>query len=81
MSVRDKLRGIGKRRGVRYAATLPERLVRSVSALSAGVVREVAQVVVPIGVRRGRLYRNLVDVTLRFLVGAVRNDKILLFEK
>ena len=78
MSVRDKLRGVGKRRGVRYAATLPERLVRSVSALSAGVVREVAQVVVPIGVRRGQLYRNLVDVTLRFLVedvGGVRNTR------
>ena len=78
MSVRDKLRGIGAHRGVRYAATLPERLVRSASALSAGVVHEVAQVVVPIGMRRGRLYRNLVDVTLRFLledVGGMRNAR------
>lgn len=80
MNVRDKLRRLGKRsgRGILYAATLPERLVRSASALSAGVVHEVAQVVVPIGVRRGRLYRNLVDVTLRFLlenVGGVHNAR------
>lgn len=66
MGVRDKLRRT--RRTIRYAATVPERLVRSASALSAGLVHEVAQVMVPIGVRRGRLYRNLVDVTLRFLI-------------
>jgi hypothetical protein len=59
---------LGKHRGVRYAASLPERLVRSASALAAGTVREVAAVTLPIGFRRGRLYRNLVDVSLRFLV-------------
>ncbi len=75
MTVRDKLRGLGKRRGVRYAASLPERVVRSASALAAGTVREVAAVALPIGFRRGRLYRSLVDVTLQFLtedVGGVR---------
>jgi hypothetical protein len=68
MGVKDKLRGLGRHRGVRYAASLPERLVRSASALAAGAVREVATVALPIGFRRGRLYRSLVDVTLRFLI-------------
>jgi len=76
MSVRDRLRGLGKHRGVRYAASLPERAVRSASALAAGTVREIAAVALPIGFRRGRLYRSLVDVTLQFLienVGGVEN--------
>ncbi len=68
MSVRDKLRGLSGRRGVRYAVSLPERVVRSASALAAGAVHEVAAVVLPSGFRRGRLYRNLVDVTLKFLI-------------
>jgi hypothetical protein len=42
--------------------------VRSASALAAGAVREVAVVALPIGFRRGRLYRSLVDVTLQFLI-------------
>ncbi len=71
MSVKDKLRGFGKRRSVRYAVSLPERVVRSASALAAGAVREVAAVALPIGFRRGRLYRNLVDVTLQFLIERV----------
>lgn len=53
---------------MRYAASLPERVVRSASALAAGTVREVALVALPIGFRRGRLYRSLVDVTLQFLI-------------
>lgn len=76
MGVRDKLRDLGKSRGVRYAASLPERVVRSASALAAGTVREAATVALPVGLRRGRLYRSLVDVTLRFLienVGGVQN--------
>lgn len=68
MGVKDKLREIGKRRGVRYAASLPERVVRSASALAAGTVREIANVALPLGLRRGRLYRSLVDVTLQFLI-------------
>jgi hypothetical protein len=68
MAIGEKLRSIGRNRGVRYALTLPERAIRSVSALAAGVVREAATVALPIGVRRGRLYRNLVDVTLQFLI-------------
>lgn len=68
MDVKDKLRQLGRNRGVRYAASLPERVVRSASALTAGTVRELAIVALPVGFRRGRLYRNLVDVTLQFLV-------------
>jgi hypothetical protein len=56
---------------VRYALSLPERTVRSVAALAAGLVRETAGVVLPIGVRRGRVYRNLVDATLQFLIERV----------
>jgi hypothetical protein len=78
VGVKDKLRGFGKHRGVRYAASLPERVVRSASALAAGAVREVAVVALPIGFRRGRLYRSLVDVTLQFLIeniGGVQNPQ------
>jgi hypothetical protein len=71
VKVRDKLRGFGKRRDVRYAVSLPERVVRSASALTAGTVREIAAVVLPAGFRRGRLYRSLVDVTLQFLIEQV----------
>jgi hypothetical protein len=69
--MRDKLRGLSRRRGVRYAVSLPERVVRSASALTAGTVREIAAVALPIGFRRGRLYRSLVDVTLQFLIEQV----------
>ncbi len=75
MPVKDRLRRLSKRAGVRYVASLPERLVRSASALTAGVVREIAVVALPLGLRRGKLYRNLVDVPLSFLitdVGQVR---------
>lgn len=77
MPVKDRLRRLGKRAGVRYVASLPERLVRSASALTAGVVHEVATVALPLGLRRGKLYRNLVDVPLTFLitdVGQVRGS-------
>jgi hypothetical protein len=69
-SVTDKLRSLGRRSGV-YVLSLPERTLRSVTALTAGLVRETATVVLPIGVRRGQLYRNLVDVTLQFLIEKV----------
>jgi hypothetical protein len=68
MGVNDKLRSLRRHRGVRYALSLPERTIRSVSALAGGLVREAAGVALPIGVRRGRLYRNLVEVTLDFLI-------------
>ena len=55
----------------RYLATLPERLVRSVVGIGAGVAREVGDVALPRSVRQSRLYQNLVDTTLRFLIEQV----------
>jgi hypothetical protein len=54
-----------------YLLSLPERFVRSVLGLGAGVAREVGEAVLPESVRRGQLYQNLVDTTLRFLIERV----------
>lgn len=54
-----------------YLVSLPERVVRSVVGLGAGVVREIGEAAIPVSVRRGQLYRNLVDSTLRFLIEEV----------
>jgi len=54
-----------------YLASLPERFVRSAVGLGAGVVREVGEVAIPESIRRGQLYQNLVDTTLRFLIEQV----------
>jgi hypothetical protein len=70
-TIKDRIRALGQRRDVGYALSLPERTVRSASALGGGLLRELVEVVLPIGVRRGRLYRNLVDTTLRFLIERV----------
>ena len=67
-----------------YLLTLPERLVRSVLGMTAGVAREVGEVALPEGVRRTQLYQNLVDTTLRFVIeqvggaeGVYANDEAL----
>jgi hypothetical protein len=58
--------------GVRaYLLSIPERLVRSVVGLGAGMAREVGEVALPNGVRQSQLYRNLVDATLRYLIEQV----------
>jgi len=54
-----------------YLLSLPERVVRSVLGLSAGLVREAGEVVLPARVRRTQLYRTLVDTTLRLLIEQV----------
>jgi hypothetical protein len=54
-----------------YFLSLPERLVRSVVALGAGVTREVGEAALPDAVRQGQLYQNLVESTLRFLIERV----------
>ena len=46
-------------------------MIRSASALAGGLLREVGDVVWPGWFRRTRLYRNLVEVTLRFLIERV----------
>lgn len=54
-----------------YLLSLPERVLRSASALAAGLVREVGNITLPKAVRRTRLYQNMVETTLRFLIEQV----------
>ena len=54
-----------------YLVSLPERVVRSASALAGGLVRELGDISVPAAIRRTRLYQSLVDSTLRFLIEQV----------
>jgi hypothetical protein len=54
-----------------YLLSLPERVIRSALGLSAGLLREVGEVVLPRSVRRSQLYSSLVDTTLRFVIEQV----------
>ena len=54
-----------------YLLSLPERALRSATALSAGLLREIGEVSIPRSVRQGQLYQNLVESTLRFLIEQV----------
>jgi len=54
-----------------FLLSLPERVLRSTTALAAGLLHEIGEVTVPQSVRRGQLYKNLVDGTLRFLIEQV----------
>ena len=54
-----------------YLLSVPERVVRAVLGVGAGVAREVGEVALPDAIRRSRLYQNLVDATLRFLIEQV----------
>jgi len=54
-----------------YLLSFPERVVRSVLGLGAGVARETGEVAFPEAIRRSQLYRNLVDATLRYLIERV----------
>lgn len=58
-----------------YLLSLPERVIRSALGMSAGLLREVGQVVVPRSVRRSQLYKSLVDTTLRFVIEEVGSAK------
>lgn len=58
-----------------YLLSLPERLIRSALGLSAGLLHEISEVVVPQTVRRGQLYKSLVDTTLRFVIEQVGGTK------
>lgn len=51
-----------------YILSLPERVIRSLGALSGGLLREIGNVALPASVRRTTLYRTMVDVALRFLI-------------
>ena len=54
-----------------YFVSLPERVVRSLSALAGGTVHEVGAVILPARLRRSRLYQSLVESTLQFLIEQV----------
>jgi hypothetical protein len=51
-----------------FLLSLPERTLRSATAVAAGLLRELGDVTIPHTIRRGQLYRNLVEATLRFLI-------------
>lgn len=54
-----------------YLLSLPERAVRSLAAVSGGLLRETANVALPASLRRTTLYHTMVDVALRFLIEEV----------
>ncbi len=54
-----------------YLLSVPERLIRSASAIAAGLVNEIGEVVLPDPVRRTRIYRTFVGATLKFLIEEV----------
>jgi hypothetical protein len=55
----------------KYILSLPERAIRSLGALSGGLLREIGNVALPASVRRSTLYRTMVDIALRFLIEEV----------
>jgi hypothetical protein len=54
-----------------FLLSLPERVLRSATAISGGLLQEIGAAVLPVSVRRTALYKNMVEVTLRFLVEEV----------
>jgi hypothetical protein len=58
-----------------YLLSLPERAIRSALGFSAGLLREIGEVAVPQTVRRGQLYKSLVDTTLRYVIEQVGSAK------
>lgn len=54
-----------------YLVSLPERVLRSASGLAGGLLHEIGTATLPEGVRRSKLYTNMVEMTLRFLVESV----------
>src|SRR5438552_770657 len=65
------LQKVGSAPPYRYILSLPERVLRSLGALSGGLLREIGNVALPASVRRTTLYRTMVDVALRFLIEEV----------
>lgn len=54
-----------------YLLSLPERVLRSTSALAGGLAKQLGDAALPAAVRRTRLYRTMVEAVLRFLVEQV----------
>jgi hypothetical protein len=60
-----------RRKRLHFAASLPERVIRSAAALVGGTVHETAQLVLPRLVRRSRFYEVTAKNLLRILVEGV----------
>src|ERR1051325_3374566 len=58
-----------------FLLSLPERALKSATALAGGLLREVCDISIPKTIRRGQLYRNLVEATLQFLIEQVGQVK------
>src|SRR5215475_5118771 len=58
-----------------FLLSLPERGLRSATALAGGLLREMGDVAIPKAIRGSQLYRNLVEATLRFLIEQVGQVK------
>lgn len=56
-----------------YILSLPERALRSLAAVSGGLLREIGVVALPASIRRTTIYRTMVEVVLRFLIEEVGN--------
>jgi hypothetical protein len=54
-----------------YLLSLPERVLRSATALAGGLLNQLGEASLPASVRRTRLYRSLVEATLRFFIEQV----------
>ena len=59
------------RRTANYALSLPERILRSFSGLIAGAAHELGEVILPLRLRRSRLYTAIIGATLQFLIQQV----------
>src|SRR5689334_3078593 len=58
-----------------FLLSLPERGLRSASALAGGFLRGVGDIAIPKTIRDSQLYRNLVEATLQFLIEQVGQVK------
>ncbi len=65
------LRRVAASARYKYVLSLPERMIRSLGAISGGLLREIGEVALPASVRRTTLYRTMVEVALRFLIEEV----------
>lgn len=54
-----------------YLLSLPERAVRSLTAIAGGLLHELGEAALPASVRRTRLYKTMVEAVLRFLIEQV----------
>jgi len=67
-TIRCRYTCMNRHRLAGYLYSIPERVVRSLSAIVGGTVHELGDVILPARVRRSRLYYAVVESTSRFLV-------------